>query len=294
MRVLALVLVAAAVAATPVLGGQGDYSSPTATFKTLQAAVKAGDRRSADACFTARLARDPDGHEDICGELQATLRRATIVELGKEQITGNAATVPVFVDGRCLGGQEAVLFTREGDVWKINRYLRLDGGGKERKPGPEKAGKAAEKTETEIPVEDLPATVAASLVIETAGLKVKRVVRATRGERTVYEIGVRLANGDGRLLIDPNGKVVGRKLEESMAPADAPAPVREAFLKYSRGAPIGRLFRRVLNDITYFVVEAEKASLTLYLGPDGTPVARQRIMRTDDEFRRTSRMDDRD
>jgi hypothetical protein len=103
------------------------YVSPKATFETMVAASRAADKDAMVACFDTetkgyiqRLEELTDGSEDPEGvessnEFSAAFKDAT-VEYGKEEITGDTATLEITKDGE----KETVAFNKEDGNWKIS------------------------------------------------------------------------------------------------------------------------------------------------------------------------------
>jgi hypothetical protein len=107
---------------------EGEYASPTATFRTLRRMAEAGHKARVLACFDERLQgtiraidkaartdalRRPSA-EAFVGTLIRKVKGATC-ELGRETIEGDKATLEVKLDGTT----ESIGLVREGGAWKI-------------------------------------------------------------------------------------------------------------------------------------------------------------------------------
>jgi hypothetical protein len=110
--------------------GGGNYSSPKATFETLHAAAKAGDRNGVlncfdeatrkvilqleQACKDAPALKEMFEGGDIVAKLSAELKKQE-PKIGEEKITGEKATLKVTMDKK----EEALPFVREQGAWKM-------------------------------------------------------------------------------------------------------------------------------------------------------------------------------
>jgi hypothetical protein len=103
------------------------YDSPRATFETMVAASRAGDKDAMVACFDTetkgyiqRLEELTDGSDDTEGvesssEFSAAFKDAT-VDYGAEAVEGDTATLEITKDGE----KETVAFNKEDGDWKIS------------------------------------------------------------------------------------------------------------------------------------------------------------------------------
>lgn len=103
----------------------GDYSSPTATLKTMLEAAKADDRDGVMNCFTdetrdylkemEKMAEEMGGGCAQSPNMLSQQYKYAQPVIGAEQITGNRATVEATANGQ----KELVHLQKEGDDWKI-------------------------------------------------------------------------------------------------------------------------------------------------------------------------------
>jgi hypothetical protein len=130
MRRLAVGLAVLGLAACWLGCGGGNYSSPKATFETMHAAAKAGDRNGVLNCFddASRKAildleqaikdvpalKEMFEGGDIVGKLSAELKKQE-PKIGEEKITGEKATLNVTMDKKA----EDLPFVREHGAWKM-------------------------------------------------------------------------------------------------------------------------------------------------------------------------------
>ena len=122
-----LVAMAAVLAVAGVVAccGEGQYGSPRATFETMRAAAKAGDRDAAMACYDKETAAKMAEMEKLAKEFAADAMsteqmmeqaKEAKVEIGEEKIDGDTATLQVTMDGRT----STMNFVKEAGAWKIH------------------------------------------------------------------------------------------------------------------------------------------------------------------------------
>jgi hypothetical protein len=141
MRRLSVGLMAVGVAACLVgCGSSGDYSSPKATYQTMVKAAQSGSQSGVLACYTEASRKgieQMDKAQAAVAKLLPGGKQAGIVEsvinkvksgkidVGKEQIAGDQATLEVTSNGR----KESVSFARERGGWFIReREAEMLGG----------------------------------------------------------------------------------------------------------------------------------------------------------------------
>lgn len=113
-------------------GNNGEHASPAATYQAMCEAAEAGDREAliAGYCQEARrkLAR-LDALADDAPDLAPAIRRIqqqafdklkekatkAAVELGREEITGDEATLEITTNGK----KQTCRFVKEEDGWKL-------------------------------------------------------------------------------------------------------------------------------------------------------------------------------
>jgi hypothetical protein len=107
-----------------VVRGGGDYSSPKAAFESLMEAAKAQDSDAVKDCFTRETRGYFEELESITGGMGGGVDQGKFAQqfkgpepvYGREQITGNQATLEVTVQGKT----ETVHFMKESGDWKIS------------------------------------------------------------------------------------------------------------------------------------------------------------------------------
>ena len=107
-------------------GGDSKYASPRATFETMAAAARKGDKDAMAACLDKETKGYFDELEKFVAEMKGAkkspngdfttkLKEATI-EYGKEEIKDNTATLEVTMDGKA----RTIKFTKEEGAWKVS------------------------------------------------------------------------------------------------------------------------------------------------------------------------------
>ena len=127
MRQAAVALCAVALAGLLAgCGGDSRYASPRATFETMAAAARAGDKEAMVACFDKetkgyfgeleKLGAEMKGaKKSPNGKFTSKLKDATI-EYGKEEITDETAALAVTMNGK----PESIKFRKEEGAWKVS------------------------------------------------------------------------------------------------------------------------------------------------------------------------------
>jgi hypothetical protein len=105
--------------------GGSKYGSPKATFETMVAAAKAGDKDAMMACFDKETKGCFEELEKLAGKAKGPKAQGADVtgkykdaeiEYGKEEIKGDTATLEVTTDG----AKQTVKFKKEDGNWKIS------------------------------------------------------------------------------------------------------------------------------------------------------------------------------
>ena len=108
-------------------GGGSDYGSPKATFETMVAAAKAGDKDAMMACFDKETKGCFEELEKLAAEAKGSTAKTpgpdmpgkykdAKVDYGKEEIKGDTATLEVTTDGK----KQTFKFKKEDGNWKIS------------------------------------------------------------------------------------------------------------------------------------------------------------------------------
>jgi len=111
-------------------GGSGNYTSPKATYETMWAAAKAGNKDAMMACFSdvcrskiaelEKLMADmpaemKEGEGDIAAKMMSEAKTAKC-EIGAEKIDGDKGTLEVTTNDK----KETITFIKEGGAWKMH------------------------------------------------------------------------------------------------------------------------------------------------------------------------------
>jgi len=133
MCVLTLVgVVAACLTSCGEKGGGGsaaDHSSPKATFETMWAAAKAGNKDAMMACFSkdcstamaefeklfATMPKEMKAGKGTPSDDMVSMAKTGTISIGAEKIDGDKATLEVTTNGE----KDTHEFIKEGGAWKL-------------------------------------------------------------------------------------------------------------------------------------------------------------------------------
>ncbi|HUT32224.1 MAG TPA: hypothetical protein VNE39_01980 [Planctomycetota bacterium] len=111
-------------------GGGANYSSPKATYETMWAAAKAGNKDAMMACFSDACRKNMAEFEKLFADMPKEMKegkgtpsddmistaKTAKLELGAEKIDGDKATLEVTM----AGDKETMDFIKEGGAWKVH------------------------------------------------------------------------------------------------------------------------------------------------------------------------------
>ena len=138
-------------------------------------------------------------------------------------------------------------------------------------------GKLLQKaSHEELTLDTAPPAIKEIVLKEGAGAQIKEFARIVQDRKVMY---VAVLQGDGKeinLLLDGEGKVMHKDVEENLTLDQVPAPVKETILKETAGAKVERIAPVRDEAKTLYLVDAQadEKSITLKVDADGKLLAK--------------------